>query len=90
MGLSEQVSQMRQNQADLKAGIVSLSERLAAKLTAMEEKIASLGEPDPDLSADVAELREMSDQINALAVDAPTDPNEPAPTDVVTPSPVEP
>jgi cell division protein FtsL len=77
MGLSEQVSEMRTAQADLKSAIVSASERVMKKVEALEARIAAAGEPDPDLSNDVAELRSSVEALNHVAADAPTQPTEP-------------
>ncbi len=89
MGLSEQVTQMRTAHADLKASVQSASDRVAKRFTSLEEKIASLGEVDPDLSADIQEVRDAIDALDAVAKDATTPEPEPEPAPVE-PSPAEP
>jgi predicted nucleic acid-binding Zn-ribbon protein len=86
MALSEQVQQMRQAQADMKAAIVSAAERVSTALQAMESRIATLGEPDPDLTRDIQELHDATDALNSLAKEAPV---TPAPEPEPEPSPVE-
>jgi hypothetical protein len=66
---------------DLKATIAQVGVDLGEAVGRVEAKIASLGDPDPDLTADIEALRSVSTQLDALAADpAPTPPTpEPVP-----------
>lgn len=70
---------------DLRAAIEQVGSNLAAAVARVEAKIAELGEPDPDLSADIARLQDIGGQLNDLADDStpdvvpPPDDGEPVP-----------
>ncbi len=62
---------------DLKTAVAQLGVDFTEALARVEAKVAELGEPDPDLSADIAKLKEISVGLDAL-VAAPVVP-EPEP-----------
>ncbi len=67
MGLSEQVAELRAAQDEVAAQITTLADRVLAKLADLEAKIVAAGEPDPDLAADIQELRDNAEQLKAIA-----------------------
>lgn len=85
MSLSQQVTELRAASSRVKTEVAGVAERFATKVAEMQARIDERGEVDPDLSADVAELSGMADELKAIG--APTEPVEPTP---VEPSPVEP
>lgn len=80
MGLSQQVTELRAEKDRIKVEVAGVAERFAAKVTSLNEKIASLGEVDPDLSSDVSELSAMADELKNIGAEQapPTDSEEPA------------
>lgn len=72
MKLSEQVAEMREEQAKLNGAIGSLAARITAKLNELEAKLEAAGEVDPDLTADIASLRNSVASIDTIL-------NNPAP-----------
>lgn len=54
---------------DLRAAIAQVGTDLGEAVARVSDKIDSLGEPDPDLSADIANLQGISSQLDALAAD---------------------
>lgn len=58
---------------DLRTAIEQVGTNLAAAVTRVEAKIAELGEPDPDLTADIARLQDIGTQLNDLADDSTPD-----------------
>lgn len=73
---------------DLRAAIAQVGTDIAEAVDRIQARLAALGEPDPDLSADIARLGELSSQIDALGAEAgtgtepgtePADPNAPHP-----------
>lgn len=74
---------------DLKATIAQVGVDLGEAVGRVEAKIAALGDPDPDLSSDIAALQGISQQLDALASD-PVPPTPPSPPDAPpTPPPAE-
>ena len=80
MGLSDQVTQMRALQADTKAAIQSTAERVQRAFDALLARLTAAGEPDPDLSSDLAEMQSSIDALNAIAPESPAEP-EPSPVE---------
>lgn len=82
---------------ELRSAIAQLGTNLGDAVARVEAKIASLGDPDPDLSADIANLQMMSSQLDDLADDSTPDvvpppiddPSEPTPDESV-PAPDDP
>jgi hypothetical protein len=69
--------------SDLRAAIAQMGTDLGEAITRVEAKIANLGEVDPDLTADIASMREASMKLDALAAD----PAAPEPAPVPAPEP---
>lgn len=55
---------------ELRSAISQLGTDLLEAVQRVEQKIGELGQPDPDLSADIAAIREMSTRLDSLAADA--------------------
>ena len=67
---------------DLKSAVSQVGVDLGEAVARVEAAIARGGEPDPDLTAEIANLRRFSEQLDSLAADAPgpsPEPPEPAP-----------
>lgn len=93
MGLSQQVTELRAQKDRIKSEVAGVAERFAAKVSELNDKITSLGEVDPDLSADVTELGGMADELKNIGTEqTPTEPTEPepVPTEPTEPSTEEP
>lgn len=65
--LSEQVAELRAVNEELKMTIADEAMELNAKIDALEAKIAELGEPDPDLTDLIADMRSSVDAVEALS-----------------------
>ena len=76
-GALEQQEQMMGQFDDLRTAIGQLGTDLSEAVSRVETKIAALGDPDPDLSADIEALRAASAQLDALAADAVAEPEFP-------------
>lgn len=57
---------------DLRAAVAQLGTDVGEAIARVEAKISSLGEPDPDLTADIAAIKDASARLDRLA-------EEPAP-----------
>lgn len=57
---------------DLRSAVSQLGTDLSEAVSRVEAKIDSLGEVDPDLTADIAAIREASTKLDALAADDTT------------------
>jgi outer membrane murein-binding lipoprotein Lpp len=76
---------------DLRSAVAQLGVDLGEAVARVEAKVAELGDPDPDLTADIAAIRDASARLDALVAspvepepdpDTPVDPTEPeTPTD---------
>jgi hypothetical protein len=78
---------------DLRAAIAQVGTDLGEAVSRVEAKITELGEPDPDLTADIANLRSVSSQLDSLVAeqpDTPDEPTEPATNPVTPTEPAEP
>lgn len=64
---------------DLRAAIAQVGANLTAAVARVEAKMAELGEPDPDMTGDIAKLQDISTQLENLADD--TTPDEVPPPD---------
>jgi hypothetical protein len=64
---------------DLKSAVSQVGVDLGEAVSRVEAAIARGGEPDPDLSAEIANLRRFSEQLDSLAAEPAPDP-APAPT----------
>jgi hypothetical protein len=89
MGLSDQVTELRAAFDTVQTEIAAAAQRVDAKLAAMQAEIESRGEADPDLSADIQEVRDEVSKLQSIAAEAAPEP-EPEPETPVEPSPVEP
>jgi ABC-type transporter Mla subunit MlaD len=63
---------------DLRAAIGQLGVDLGEAIARVEAKIAELGEPDADITADIQKIRDVSAALDDL-VASPAPPEEPAP-----------
>jgi hypothetical protein len=72
---------------DLKSSISQLGVDLGEAVSRVEAKIGELGEPDPDLSAEIAKLRTFSQQLDSLAAEAPVPDPGPSPDPGPVPDP---
>src|SRR5215207_5857677 len=85
-----QFDDLRSGIAQVSANVAQVGVDLGEAVTRVEAKIRELGEPDPDLTADIAaltaagtQLSDVSGQLDALAATPPSPvagPGEPAPT----------
>lgn len=64
---------------DLQAAVGQLGTDLNEAVARVEAKIAELGEPDPDLTAQLAAIRDASTRLDALAAEPPPPQPEPDP-----------
>ena len=88
MGLSDQVTELRGAFDELQTEVGAAAERVLAKVTSLETKIVELGEVDPDLQADIDEIRSETEKIKGIAsAPAPEPEPEPEPTPEPTPEP---
>jgi hypothetical protein len=74
MKLSEQLAELRAEQGRLSGAVTAAAERIGASLSALEARIASLGEPDPDIQADIDSLRAEVNRIEQLGAAAAVTP----------------
>jgi uncharacterized protein involved in exopolysaccharide biosynthesis len=81
MGINAQVTELRSTYDTLQSEVDAVSQRVLDKLAEMDAKIMSLGEEDPDLSADIQEVRDDITKLQGIAAteSAPEEPIEPAP-----------
>ncbi len=84
-GLDQMEDRLMAQIDDLRAAIEQVGTNLAAAVGRVEEKIAELGEPDPDLTADIARLQDIGAQLEDLA-DEDTPDEMPPPDDGGEPS----
>lgn len=56
---------------DLRSAISQLGTDLSEAIARVETKISELGEPDPDLTNDIAAIREASAKLDSLAAGEP-------------------
>ena len=74
---------------DLRAAIAQVGVDLGEAIARVEARVAALGDPDPDLTADIAALQDVSARLDGLqASPAEPEPTEPGPNP--NPNPVEP
>jgi len=87
--ISQQLTELRSQQDSMKQEIANVVARVSARFTAFEEKVASLGEVDPDLQPDIDAMKADVELLKNIAAEtpAPEPPVEPTP---VEPSPEEP
>lgn len=55
---------------DLRTAVAQLGVDLGEAISRVEARIVALGEPDPDLSAEIASLRQFSESLDSLGADA--------------------
>lgn len=68
--------------SDLKEAVSQLGVDLGEAISRVEAKIVELGLPDPDLSADIAAIKNVSAALDGLvAAPAPAPAPEPAPVE---------
>ena len=72
---------------DLQAAVGQLGTDLNEAVARVEAKIAELGEPDPDLSAQLSAIRDASTRLDALAAEPPPPQPEPGPAPEPEPEP---
>lgn len=84
MGLSAQVEEMRGAFDELQGEVSATAQRVADLVASLEAKVLSLGEVDPDLQADIDEIKSETDKLKEIAA-APAP--EPEPTPEPTPEP---
>ena len=72
---------------DLQAAVGQLGVDLNVAVARVEAMIAELGEPDPDLSAQLAAIRDASERLDALAAEPPPPQPEPGPAPEPEPAP---
>ena len=65
---------------DLRAAVAQVGVDLGEAVARVEAKIVALGEPDADLSADIAKLKEFSATLDSIATEAP-ETDEPPPVE---------
>jgi hypothetical protein len=80
---------------DLRAAIDQVGVDLAEAVTRIENRINELGDPDPDLTVEIAKLRDISTTLDSTVAGEPTEPTvptEPTEPDTTpdTPPPTEP
>lgn len=66
-GLDQMEDRLMAQIDELRTAIEQVGTNLSAAVTRVEEKIAELGEPDPDLTADIARLQDIGSQLEDLA-----------------------
>jgi hypothetical protein len=79
MGLSAQVTELRGAFDSLQGEVGAAAQRVADLVASMEAKIVELGEVDPDLQADIDEIKAETENLKGIAATAAPEP-EPEPT----------
>lgn len=79
MGLNAQVTELREAFDGLQTEVSAAATRVADKVASLEAKIVELGEVDPDLQADIDEIKAETDALKAIAAEPAPEP-EPEPT----------
>lgn len=75
MGINEQKAQLETAIGELKTAVSAVGERIALKLTDLEDKLRAAGEVDPDLQSSIDEVRLETSRLSALAAEpAPGEP----------------
>jgi peptidoglycan hydrolase CwlO-like protein len=78
MGLNAQVTELRGAFDSLQSEVDAAAQRVLDKLASMEARIVSLGEEDPDLQADIDEVKSEVEKLKGIAAEAaPEEPTEP-------------
>lgn len=86
--ISAQLNELRSQHDSMKQEIANVAARVSARFTAFEEKVASLGEVDPNLQPDIDAMKADVESLKNIASETPAEPPvEPTP---VEPSPEEP
>jgi hypothetical protein len=71
---------------DLRAAIAQVGTDLGEAIARVDAKVSSLGEPDPDLTADIDALKAVSASLDNLVAESPAEPPAEGPVE----PPVEP
>jgi hypothetical protein len=76
MGLNAQVAELRDAFDTLQAEVSAVAERVAAAIASLEARVLAAGEVDPDLQADIDEVKATAEQLKGIAVAPAPEPED--------------
>lgn len=79
MGINAQVTELREALTDQKTAVSEAAQRVLDKVASLEAKVTELGEVDPDIASDIADIRSETEAIKGIAAEPAPEP-EPEPT----------
>ncbi len=80
MGINSQVTELRSAFDELQSEVSATATRVSDLVASLEAKVVELGEVDPDLQADIDEIKAETEALKAIAATPAPEPTpEPTP-----------